>query len=328
MQSERRVWNSSKLGLTYALEIGNKNSEVGVRANGDKLFDWNKNRRRVELEGEDDTWDSSDEEEDNEIRDINSQICKKSNHDGDFPCNLNKVNSVENVNKIGHVGEGIDLGVVNRAVMNQPLISAMFEVACNSSRSQRINALVGVQSYVVNPSMIQMLTRAIHASEDQLRIFQLKFGKQSKSWELKESKNHKMKDKLVHSMWGNVDCDLLAVNAIGQSRGILTIWKKEHSGKWNMWSELIELKSTVPTGEWLVEGYFNAIKSEEERRGRGLTCSAEMEEFSTFIDVMELVDLPMVENSFTWFKSNGSCKSRLDRLLLTAELINKWNIVA
>lgn len=50
MQSERRVWNSSKPGLTYALEIGNKNSEVGVRANEDKLFDWNKNRRRVELE--------------------------------------------------------------------------------------------------------------------------------------------------------------------------------------------------------------------------------------------------------------------------------------
>lgn len=36
-----------------------------------------------------------------------------------------------------------------------------------------------------------------------------------------------MKDKLVHSMWGNVDCDLSTVNAIGQSRGILTIWKKE-----------------------------------------------------------------------------------------------------
>lgn len=83
------------------------------------------------------------------------------------------------------------------------------------------------------------------------------------------------------------------------------------------------MKSTVPTGEWLVEGYFNAIKSEEERRVRGLTCSAEMEEFSTFIDVMELVDLPMVENSFTWFKSNGSYKRRLDILLLTEELINK-----
>lgn len=62
--------------------------------------------------GDDDTWDSSDEEEDNEIWDINSQICKKSNHDGDFPCSLSKVNSVENVNKIGHVGEGMDLGVV------------------------------------------------------------------------------------------------------------------------------------------------------------------------------------------------------------------------
>ncbi|CAK8535195.1 unnamed protein product [Lathyrus sativus] len=42
---------------------------------------------------------------------------------------------------------------------------------------------------------------------------------------------------------------------------------------------------------------------------------------------MEFVGMHVVGNRFTWFKSNGSCKSNLDKLILTEELINKWNIV-
>lgn len=47
----------------------------------------------------------------------------------------------------------LEIGQGPAAAMNQPLISAMFEVACNFSRSQRINALmvVGLDSFVYDP---------------------------------------------------------------------------------------------------------------------------------------------------------------------------------
>ncbi|CAK8566650.1 unnamed protein product [Lathyrus sativus] len=41
---------------------------------------------------------------------------------------------------------------------------------------------------------------------------------------------------------------------------------------------------------------------------------------------MNLVDILVIWNKFTWFKSNGSCRSRIDRFLLTEGLISKWNV--
>lgn len=35
-----------------------------------------------------------------------------------------------------------------------------------------------------------------------------------------------MEHKLVHNIRGNVECEWSAVNACGQSGGILTIWRK------------------------------------------------------------------------------------------------------
>lgn len=49
-----------------------------------------------------------------------------------------------------------------------------------------------------------------------------------------------------------------------------------------------------------MEGYFNATKTKAEKRGRG-NCSrkSKIEEFGSFIEFMELVDLPVVGNIYT-----------------------------
>lgn len=86
---------------------------------------------------------------------------------------------------------------------------------------------------------------------------------------------------------------------------------------------LLSGKVSSLIGSGWYEVILMPLKSEEERRGRGRPCVAEMDSFFTFIDLMNLVDLPVVGNRFTWFIFNGSYKSRLDRLLIYEELINK-----
>lgn len=48
--------------------------------------------------------------------------------------------------------------------------------------------------------MIQMLTRAIHASEDQLRIFQLKFGKPIKELRIEGEKDGELFEGIIRDM--------------------------------------------------------------------------------------------------------------------------------
>jgi hypothetical protein len=44
--------------------------------------------------------------------------------------------------------------------------------------------------------------------------------------------------------------------------------------------------------------------------------SREMAEFDSFLVDLELVNMPLVVHSFSWFHPNGVAMSRLDRVLL------------
>ncbi|KAL8519917.1 hypothetical protein ACS0TY_010740 [Phlomoides rotata] len=46
-----------------------------------------------------------------------------------------------------------------------------------------------------------------------------------------------------------------------------------------------------------------------------------MEEFDKFIRDSNLIDLPLSGRSYTWYRPDGSCKSRLDRFLLNEEWV-------
>lgn len=96
-----------------------------------------------------------------------------------------------------------------------------------------------------------------------------------------------------------------------------------------LWLELLQWKDKLEPIEWVVGGYFNATKSLEEmsRRSSG-SRTTEMEEFNSFIELVEVVDLPVVGNKHTWIKSYGSSSIRIGRLLLSGGLVNDWKIVA
>lgn len=49
-----------------------------------------------------------------------------------------------------------------------------------------------------------------------------------------------------------------------------------------------------------------------------------MEEFDNFIRDKELVDLPLHGRSYTWYKPNGTCKSRIDRILGNNLWMTRW----
>lgn len=53
-----------------------------------------------------------------------------------------------------------------------------------------------------------------------------------------------------------------------------------------------------------------------------------MEEFTNFIELVEVVDLLVLGNKFTWINSNCKANSRIDRILLSEGIINLWKILA
>lgn len=79
----------------------------------------------------------------------------------------------------------------------------------------------------------------------------------------------------------------------------------------------------------LWEILINAIKKRSERRGISSNWDvSECVEFQSFIDDLNLIDLPMLGKRFTWFKPDGTAMSRLDRFLLSDGWLLLWKPVA
>ncbi|GMI76747.1 hypothetical protein HRI_001344000 [Hibiscus trionum] len=83
-------------------------------------------------------------------------------------------------------------------------------------------------------------------------------------------------------------------------------------------SEFIE-KTQLPT---LIGGDFNCVRNREERLGTA-TNKEEMENFHEFIQRNNLLDLPLVGDSFTWFRRGSQVSaSRIDRMLISPIFLN------
>jgi hypothetical protein len=177
-----------------------------------------------------------------------------------------------------------------------------------------------------------------------------------------KTKRTSFTDSMLHSLWGNTDIMWIAKESNGLSGGLLSMWNKNFlpykysftgdgflgmcfewrggllyivnvyspcslAGKRKLWGDLIDLKLNFEPGEWCFGGDFNSIMKVGERRGvNGFGIHAERLEFSNFCDAMELVDIPVMGKKFTWFSSDGSAMSRLDRFLLSEGFITKEGI--
>ncbi|GLT28935.1 hypothetical protein SLA2020_038370 [Shorea laevis] len=161
------------------------------------------------------------------------------------------------------------------------------------------------------------------------------------------------------SIWGQGNFDWVYKASVGKSGGLLCVWDNDVFVKdtvveipgalaiYGMWgvkkqkccivnvyascnrNERVEtwteLQKMIEEGEgfWCIAGDFNSVRSEEERRGRS-EHSHYREDLNDFIESAELNDLPLTRRKFTWYKSDGSAMSRLDRFLLSDDLLNFW----
>ncbi|KAF1868132.1 hypothetical protein Lal_00018648 [Lupinus albus] len=90
--------------------------------------------------------------------------------------------------------------------------------------------------------------------------------------------------------------------------------------KHQLWSNLEQWKNSSSDRLWCFLGDFNSVRASFERRG----CEnhgrfKEMQAFDTFINKLNLLDLPLASRRFTWIKGDGRTKSRLDRFLISPE---------
>ena len=93
-----------------------------------------------------------------------------------------------------------------------------------------------------------------------------------------------------------------------------------------LWHTVSQLKNQTPDGYWCILGDFNNIRSREERMGSSQRelLDGSIAEFNNWIEELEVEEVPWMGKNFTWFRPNGTAKSKLDRVLVSPEWLSKW----
>ncbi|GKV50261.1 hypothetical protein SLEP1_g56973 [Rubroshorea leprosula] len=174
---------------------------------------------------------------------------------------------------------------------------------------------------------------------------------------LQETKLEQVDVGICRQLWNSDEFDWVAKGSSGASGGLLCIWDRRYFvkreefsgdgfvgivGEWGVNKQLYflvnvygpkerqkkailweELRSRVTDKEgcWLIAGDFNAVRGPEERRGRTGECP-DMKDFDEFIVTTDLVDVRLSNRRYTWYKPDGTARSRLDRFLLSTEMSN------
>jgi len=182
---------------------------------------------------------------------------------------------------------------------------------------------------------------------------------------LQETKCEHISKERCYQIWGSNEIDWIEIGAVNNGGGIITMWKKGCfeliryksgnnfsivEGIWKVgepieitianiycsgslrekrivWDEISEIRKNHPIKLWCVAGDFNSIRSVGEKRGQNsnVNYSSEIRSFNKFIEDSSLVDIPLVGRKFTWYKPNGTVKSRIDRILVSLEWLEEWS---
>ncbi|WJX46636.1 hypothetical protein P8452_33416 [Trifolium repens] len=110
---------------------------------------------------------------------------------------------------------------------------------------------------------------------------------------------------------------------------VVNVYAKCNFGaKRQLWNDILMSKRGFGDGLWCVLGDYNSVRDSSESREVGQVwsggVSSEMVAFNSFIENLDLVDMPLVGRDFTWFHPNGISMSRLDRLLISSSWGDVW----
>lgn len=179
---------------------------------------------------------------------------------------------------------------------------------------------------------------------------------------IQETKLGSMENRICNSIWGDRNYDWVCKEANGNSGGILSIWNDRvfckvsawfadgvlvvngflrdegihicimnvyapclSFEKMALWDLICNIVAQQSSSYIYVARDFNAIRKEEERMGRGTVIDyRDIMSFNDFISNANLVELPLWGRSYTWYRKDGSCKSKLDRFLVNEEWLNRW----
>jgi len=104
-----------------------------------------------------------------------------------------------------------------------------------------------------------------------------------------------------------------------QQINIVTIYSPcDIHNKRILWDKVKQLKDSLSGGLWCILGDFNNIRDPAERFGicQRLSGESSIKEFNDWIDDLEVIEVPWLGRKFTWYRSNGASRSRLDRFLV------------
>ncbi|KAL8478158.1 hypothetical protein ACS0TY_030156 [Phlomoides rotata] len=166
--------------------------------------------------------------------------------------------------------------------------------------------------------------RGIGSNEKRREVRELVLSLKTEVCCIQESKVEAVDSRTCKAIWGDRPCEWAYLGAEGNSGGIITIWNPTASQKVSEWSRRGML---VVNGIWLEDGGKCTIINVEEgeRVGRAATWDEnDMDHFNNFIRGSDLLEMPLIGRSYTWYRPNGACKSKLDRLLVNASWVSKW----
>jgi len=99
-----------------------------------------------------------------------------------------------------------------------------------------------------------------------------------------------------------------------------------NSDKVVLWRDIECLLGNGTAHNRCLIGDFNSVRVALERKETtsGTVNKYEMARFNDFIERYALRDIPVVGRQFTWYRPNGTTRSRLDRALISDEWLQQW----
>lgn len=122
---------------------------------------------------------------------------------------------------------------------------------------------------------------------------------------------------LLEGTWNNEDQKICIINIYAPC---------DTQNKRELWESLKQLKNLDPNRLWCMVGDFNSVRNAAERVGisQRRMDDTPINDFNEWLEDLEMVEPPRIGKKFTWFRPNGSAKSKLDKVLVSSEWLTKW----